>query len=248
MKRIILSLITLFLVSCFRETTLDKIVDPDKEQHALSLIDKLRSDQYLQLKDDFDSEIYLDNATLEKVRDFFPEESEISKELINYSTHVSNQRPAQYTISHQFEFPDIWIVTTLTFKGGNDGEFKIQRLHVTPLSESIKEINKFTFTGKSWIHYLTFALCVIIPAFIIYTLVIALKSKTLKKKWLWVIFILTGIVSFNLNWTSGQFNVEAFRFLLLGSGYFSHGLYGPLIFSVSLPIGALMFWLKKGKN
>jgi len=175
-------------------------------------------------------------------------ESEISKDLVGYRTFKLNNNPTQYTISHQFEFSENWVITTLNFSSNNDKNIKLKHFNVTPLNQSLQETNKFTFKGKSWIHYLTFLSCIITPIFVIFTLIIALKTRFEKRKWLWILFILVGIASFNLNWTSGQFNLNLLRIQLLGSGYYSSGLYAPLILSFSLPIGALMFWLKKSKT
>jgi hypothetical protein len=68
-----------------------------------------------------------------------------------------------------------------------------------------------------------------------------------RRKWLWIIFILIGFGKLSLNWTTGQilFNPLSFYVQLFSVAVIKHGPYAPWIFSISIPLGAIIFFLKK---
>lgn len=87
-------------------------------------------------------------------------------------------------------------------------------------------------------------LAILVPLFTLYALILCIRTKIEKKKWLWVIFVLAGIASFSVDWTTGQWRIVPLSFQLLGAGA-SAPPYGPWVISVSLPLGAIIFLLKR---
>jgi hypothetical protein len=122
----------------------------------------------------------------------------------------------------------------------------IDGFNVQPIKDSLENMNKFTFDGKGALYYLVFSLAIAIPVFIIYTTVLCARTKIEKRKWLWLIFILCGLTNFSLNWTTGEWRFLPMQFELLGAGFFSVP-YGPWILSVGLPLGAVVFLLRRRK-
>lgn len=110
--------------------------------------------------------------------------------------------------------------------------------------KSLSEINKFTFSGKKSPHYLFLFIIFLIPFFIILTIIYIVKTP-MKRKWLWIIGVLVGVMSFNLNWTTGDFGFWIFSFNLLGIGFTKPGIIAPWFASFSLPLFAIIFWLKR---
>ena len=64
------------------------------------------------------------------------------------------------------------------------------------------------------------------------------------RKWPWVLFILFGIGSLAVNWTTGETQVSALA-LRLFSISISGALYGPWVLAVSFPLGALVFLFRR---
>jgi len=64
---------------------------------------------------------------------------------------------------------------------------------------------------------------------------------------LWIIFILFGFVTFSLNWTTGEFEIQLISIKLFGVGIIKLGIIAPWIVSFSIPIGAIIFWIKRKK-
>jgi hypothetical protein len=59
-----------------------------------------------------------------------------------------------------------------------------------------------------------------------------------------MLFILFGIGGFAINWTTGETQLSALTVRLLGVSL-AGALYGPWILSVSFPLGALVFLLRR---
>ena len=115
------------------------------------------------------------------------------------------------------------------------------------LTKSISETNEFTLRKKSLVHYIFFTMAILIPCFMIITVVFIAKSR-LSKKWLWIVGTLFGFIKFSLNWTTGQVGIKLISFSLLGSGFVSAGSHSPWFLSFSIPLLAIIFWAKKSKR
>jgi hypothetical protein len=90
-----------------------------------------------------------------------------------------------------------------------EGGMTIIGFNITPSSDSLENINRFTLNCKSPLQYFTLLFAVVIPLSILYSLVKCAGTKIEKRKWLWIAFILFGIGQFALNWTTGQWGGKA---------------------------------------
>jgi len=95
------------------------------------------------------------------------------------------------------------------------------------------------------IHFVFLVFTIIVPLFILATLTTAVRTKFKKRKWLWIIFILFGLVQFSLNWTTGQIGWKLLNFQLFGAGALTASQYAPWILSFSIPVGSIIFWIKR---
>ena len=59
--------------------------------------------------------------------------------------------------------------------------------------------------------------------------------------------MLFGIISFRLNWTTGDFEFQLLNIRLLGAGFLRSGTVAPWILSFAIPVGAILFWIKRSK-
>jgi hypothetical protein len=111
----------------------------------------------------------------------------------------------------------------------------------------LRRMNPFTLSGKSWLHYVFLTVAVLVPLLCLATALVSARS-TLRLKWLWVAFSLVGLAKVSILWVDAQASHAAVRFVpfsiqLLGAGVLKYPLYAPWVISVSLPLGALLFWI-----
>ncbi|MEN9443565.1 MAG: hypothetical protein RIS47_455 [Bacteroidota bacterium] len=111
------------------------------------------------------------------------------------------------------------------------------------MDTSLSSMFEFSLTNKSWLHYLFLFFAVSIPIFILVSLVAAFRTK-LNKKWLWIVGILVCFVQFSMNWTTGTVDFQIFNVSFLGAGISRMGNIQPWILSFSIPIVAILFWVK----
>jgi len=111
-------------------------------------------------------------------------------------------------------------------------------VRVESISAPLQVTNAFTFTGRTWRHYLILALAAgaAITSLIAATLV---ALTPMPRRWLWALFALVGFGQFGINWATGEMFLNPVRFQLLAAGYFRPGLVGPWIISASVPLGAI---------
>lgn len=146
-------------------------------------------------------------------------------------------------LTYQIHSADMWILTEVVIDTAGD-RLSIAGIHYQPLPASLAELNAFTFKGKSLVHYLFFALVLLYPLFLIYTVVRIIRSKV-RRRWLWVLLTFVGICQVSLNWTTGEVNLQPISFHIPGVGFFRPGTYGPWSFLVCIPVGALAFYIKR---
>ena len=146
-------------------------------------------------------------------------------------------------LSYQLRLASGWAAGVIVINE-QDGTRQITTARFNPLSDSLEHLNRFTLSGKGPIHFLFLAFAILIPAFCITSLVLCVRSP-INKKWLWIIFILIGLFTLKLNWTTGQIDYQTISFLFLGAAAFRPGFCGPWTVSLALPIGAIIFLLKR---
>lgn len=172
----------------------------------------------------------------------------ISNRIVNLQkrTIYFENTVTTYNLVYEYEYSDnLWIYYTFQLLE-KENDFVVQTFNIQPYDQPLNKIHEFTFENKSFINYLWIFFTIIIPTFILVSLIFAIRTP-LKRKWLWIIFILFGFVAFSLNWTTGEFGFQLINFKLLGVGFFKSGLIAPWIVSFAIPVGAIVFWVKRNK-
>jgi hypothetical protein len=217
------------LIAC-SPIDIEDFADDSKEAKAMAYILHLIEGDFEVIKNSFEPKLKLQatDERLNQMKEIFGNEEPVEINLVGYYTNTVNGGPTRYNLSYQYGYKDRWILVNIAFLTLEDGTDEIFGLNVSaPLKRPLQEINKFTFEGKGIIHYLFISGCVLVPLFILPTLVFAIRTKFKRRKWLWIIFILIGIVQFSLNWTTGQVGFKILHFQLFGSGAVTSSIYGP---------------------
>jgi hypothetical protein len=153
-----------------------------------------------------------------------------------------------YRLGYEYEFENgngnILFTTTIKEK---DGKFLVSSFNGEFLKAPLAELTKFTLSGKNPLQYIILILSILVPLFILTTLIIMLRSKmTTKKKIIWTLIILfISLPRFVINWNNGVIDFNLLNFTLLGSSFSKPTLYSAWLLSFNIPIGALIFWYKR---
>lgn len=251
MKRLLTCLMTLLLLSsCINTDEISEdIVPGEVRAYTQDFINKLvQGDSdfcYNQLDEQFQDE---------EAKRFFREcyenlkdKNAVDSAIINYrSTTFFGDNPiSNYEIGYEYEYNDSWVYYTFTLRE-RDGQYKVYAFNVSPSENSLREIHRFTLDNKGMWHYFFLFMVIAIPLFILISVGFSIKTP-LEKKWLWIIFMLLGFVSFNLNWSDGEIGIKLLTFRLLGAGFSKSGIIASWILSFSIPVGAIAFWFKRAQ-
>jgi hypothetical protein len=94
--------------------------------------------------------------------------------------------------------------------------------------------------GKNALQYGVLTLAVGVAIFTLCVLVVCIRTKLKRRKWLWILFILFGFGKLSVNWATGQWGIQVLAAQLFSASTYAD-FFGPWIISVSLPIGAMVF-------
>ena len=188
-------------------------------------------------------------AALAKMAQLLPAGAPTSIEVAGLNVHTVNWADKGTTrhvaLSLQYQFGDKWFLVNARWRRPDTGALLIESLHVGPLRASLQEINRFALGGKSAIHYTVLGLAVALPLFSLTVLGLCLLTPIpVWRKALWSVPILFGLTTVSLNWTSGAMVWQPLHVLILSGGYSQTDL-GPVILSIALPLGAIVFLLRR---
>jgi hypothetical protein len=244
-KTLLLIFSLILFTGCSYEKMLDKLEPKEESAFAKTYLEKLRQRNIAGIKEHLSSELLTPDADskLTEVANYFPEGEPVAIKLIGANVFKSSSA-WQANLTYQYQFKSEWAVANIVLSREN-GILIVKGIHVNRLAQSLEEANAFTLSNKSTIHYLFLFCAVAIPLFILYSLILCIRTPIEKRKWLWVIFILLGFVGISLNWTTGQVSVNLIQFQLLGAAALAASPYAPWIITMSVPLGAIIFLFKR---
>jgi hypothetical protein len=234
------------LSGCDQKNLVAKFVSPEDEATATNYIALLRQRQFGPIERDADPSLKsaFTQSLLEKMADAIPPQDPVSVKVIGVnSSHYDGTY--QVNLSYEYEFPTNWLLINIATQK-KDGVLTIIGFRIRSLPDSLENLNKFTLAGKNFLQYITLAFAILIPLFSLSVLVLCIRTKVKKRKWLWIIFILIGIGKFTINWTTGQSGIQPLYFQLVGASAFAPP-YGAWLISISLPLGAILFLIRRKK-
>lgn len=129
----------------------------------------------------------------------------------------------------------------------NQNSSWITSFSIRPLTSLEKKDRLFSFEGKSTFQMLFFICFLLVPLFVLFSLIQFIRMPIACQKTSWLIFIAVGITCFSLNWATGKISFEPITIMLVGSGFSKVGIYLPWMFNISIPLGAILFLFKRKK-
>jgi hypothetical protein len=229
------------LAGCSSSTMIDKIA-PDAVAKAKTYFDQLRNREYSDIQNAPSKRIKDPNlqATLAGVAAHIPNEDPTSVKTVGAYVRCNNHT-CETTITLEYKFPSQWLLFKVVSES-EDGEYSVTGVWVQPLTESLEDSNRFTLRGKSFYQYIVLSLAVLLPTFTIYIFVLCVRTKGLKGKWMWAIFIPFGFGKLSILWTTGESQFQLLAAQIPTASAHAQ-FYGPWVIAISIPIGAILFWL-----
>ncbi|MBP1689204.1 MAG: hypothetical protein H6Q33_5347 [Deltaproteobacteria bacterium] len=234
------------LMGCDQQAVLDKFAPEVETKFARHVVDLFAAKNFSAIEAELAPELRQPDARskFDEMARILPEAAPISVKTVGAHTLKAQDRDT-YRLTFEYAYPDSKWVLVSTVLERRGGKLLLAGVHFQPLTQSLETQNRFTFEGKSPLHYVVLALAILVPLFVLYTLVICARTQHLKRKWLWLIFILLGVVQLSLNWTTGAWEVQVLSVLLFGAGFWHAGPSAPIIIKIAVPLGAIVFLLRQ---
>jgi hypothetical protein len=172
-------------------------------------------------------------------------------EIFGYKYTVINSsnegKYSIYNLDYKYNFDKGNVIFQTTVKN-KEGKYSIIGFNGQVIKIPIEEMNQFSFSGKTFKYFFFLTLCILIPLFILITFIIMLKTRiSTKKKVIWgLIILIISLPRFVINWSTGETDFNFIYLSFLGYGISRENIYAAWILSFNLPIGALIFWFKRG--
>jgi len=248
MARHLLALLTLLaalLSGCDQNALFDRLLPKEEARQAQDFVAKIAARDYAALDEALDPALKTPDLLprLEQMSRMLPPGPPTSVKTVGAHT-LKTGDVTSYEITLEYEYPNTRLLAVVALERRGD-RLVLKGINFVPRTQSLEEENRFTFDGKGPLHYLVLALAVAIPLFVLYALVLCARTRFPKRKWLWLLFVAVGLVQFQFNWSTGDWGVIPLSFLLLGSGFAKSGPYAPWIFTIALPVGAVVFLLRR---
>lgn len=235
----------LFLLSaCNTQSAIEKIADKDLDAFSKKFIGEVIKGDSL-----FLSKIEASGSDTAAVMEIFGASDAMkyakleSVKLIGYSKRIGTTDNNYWELSYEYKF-NLFYANFYTKVVRRENEYVITSFKANMTNKSVLQQAEFSFKGKGMKHYFFFMLAILIPAFNIYTIVVAVKTR-IRRKWLWIILIIMLNVPFYFNWSTGGVYWKNLTFQLIGLGIEQYSIYVPWMFAISIPFGSVIFWLKR---
>jgi len=224
---------------------LQKFASPAEQSTAKKYIDDLRSRQFAAIDTAADPSIAgatLDDA-LGKMADMIPSGTPIAVKLVG-AQRFSASGATTVNLTFEYQFVDRWVLANVATKT-RDGASTIVGFHVYPESTSVETKNQFTLSGKSALQYCLLGAAIGAAILTLFVLIICIRTRMKRRKWLWILFILFGIGKLSVNWATGQWAFMALAAQLFSASAAAMPTYSPWMISVSVPLGAILFLVNR---
>ncbi|MHC4619822.1 MAG: hypothetical protein ACYTEQ_18905 [Planctomycetota bacterium] len=235
-----------FLAGCDYRSLFRKSVPEEVDRFAREYIDALRRSDLAQAEKLLDPQFADPNlrSRLEGIVELLSRQEPVSVECVGWRV-LETPEKKRSNLTYQLTYKEAWLLVTVVVDEIS-GKLQVYGVNVKPLAKSLEEIHAFKLAGKSFAHYVVLLSAIVIPVFVIWTVVLCVRTKV-DRKWLWIIFILIGIGKLSLNWTTGRIDIHPVSFLIPGATVFRGGPYSAWVVSISFPLWAFLFLWKRRK-
>ena len=235
------------LAGCDGTTLLNQLASTDEQAYARSLVERLRARDFDAVQQALDKSLVDPElrATLENMAGMVPAGTPRSVQIVGAQKHYQNGVTTLHA-TYEYEFAQGWLLAQVSI-AEKDGRRAVTSFRVEPRSQSLAEENAFSLAGKGLVHYLTLVLAVAAALLSIAALVVCVRMRPLRRKWIWIAFIVFGFCKFTLNWNTGVLLFQPLSLLLFSASAIAP-LGAPWTVSYAIPLGAIVFLVYANKR
>lgn len=252
----VLGVAALLLQGCGIPFTSEAFHETPEAKYLHLTLERVAAQDYAAIEAAFDPRVKQADMrqALQQVHALLPKEAPVGRERVQWNVQIQHNTAGEGTngrianVAVQYAYPSSrWILASAALSG-EPGNFRLVGFHVQPLSASLADTNAFTLLGKDLGHYVFLLLMLVSVGIALLALVACIRTRGLKRKWLWAVCTLAGLSSFTLNWTTGETAFQMVHASILGWGALRQGWIGAWNLSFPIPLGALVFLWRLGRH
>lgn len=239
------ALALLMLAGCAQQAAIDQLAPQEETAFAKAFVSQIAASDFEAAESRLapalrDPQV---RSKLQQVAAQFPPGAPLETRVVGAFTFKAFDVD-RFDLTFEYRYPSAWFLANVNLERRN-GNLAVTSVHVSPLADSLENINRFTFAGKSVGHYVVFVLTVAIAVLVLVALVLCIRTPIPRRKWAWLIFVCVGVMQWSFNWTTGALDFSPVYVSLLGAGFSKAAPAAPYIVHFGAPIGAVVFLLRR---
>ncbi len=250
LKRFLVFLPVVLALACYQQPGAGRQPAADVLSFAQGAMGKLRMNEIASLEPSFGPPLTLPGARVEveRMAKLFPTGEPSGVRLIAF---VENDTKEATDLAFAYEYPGTAVIARISIVRTGQ-RLEIYGLFIDRPDVSVPDITGVNWRGKRFFQYVVLGLAAVVPIVIVMTLVTCIRTPHLQRRGAWIVFVLFGVGQITLNWHTGSVSVNLLSILLLGAGYAVPMTFPPIVWplliTVSLPVGAVSFLLKRRRD
>jgi hypothetical protein len=171
----------------------------------------------------------------------YPPGKPTSIQYYAYTVRSDTRSGTVYFLSGLYRFPgdkDLAVEVALKRTGAS---YLVAGVHFQTLPHAWIAANDFVLEGKPVQSYAFLAGMAAVLVTSLVALVQCIRTRGIRRKWLWIVFILFGFGKLSLNWATGALAFTPLAIQIFSASAFRSAWIGPWVLSISLPLGAILF-------
>jgi len=241
------ALLVFSLVGCFEQPGAGNSPPQAVVEFVKSQVTRLTNVNYDEFRENADQKTFGPETghLLSQMTAYIPKEQPQSVTVVAFS----GVQGAQGTnIALEYKYPGRWLLIRASVRpvGGN---LKLFAINADELELSAAETFNVSVKGKSALHYAVLLSALLVPSIVFFATIQWARLGKFRNRWWWLVAILFGATGFTFNWNQGDWTFAPLNLQLFGAGFFVPMKWPPLLWplyiTVSLPLGALLFLVRR---
>lgn len=263
---ILVSLLSLLVVAaCSAEPDVTGNVPSQQVDFAKQFLEQIRTGAIDAALSHLDASTNQEAARpfFQRAADNFPKREVRSNKVVDWSeafqqaggqvTAVSTGAPGESAIIRmviRYVFSDTDAIDVSLLLRSNGPTYTIGFLDFRQLGQNEIDAASFFAPGKSMVQFLYFIGALALVGFVWTTLYFCVRARfpRWRWRWLWVLAILLPIGRWSIEWMSGNMIISPLGLVPTGIWFFKAGIYGPYIFFIGFPLGAIAYWIYRWRH